>query len=63
MISESMRTLFSFLCASTSFDVFGTNNAGELDTCSFQYQYPFLSISILLLWKEFLVVSDLALLC
>jgi hypothetical protein len=38
-----METLF--LCAATAFDVLGTNNAGELDTCGFQY--PLSSISIL----------------
>jgi hypothetical protein len=40
-----METLISFLRAATAFDVFGTNNAGELDTCGFQY--PHSSISIL----------------
>jgi hypothetical protein len=40
-----METLISFLCAATAFDVFGTNNAEELDTCGFQY--PLSSISIL----------------
>ena len=45
MISESMETLIIFLRAATAFDVFGTNNAGELDTCGFQY--PLSSISIL----------------
>jgi hypothetical protein len=30
-----METLISFLHAATAFDVFGTNNAGELDTCGF----------------------------
>jgi hypothetical protein len=39
-----METFF-FLRTATAFDVFGTNNAGELDTCGFQY--PLLSISIL----------------
>ncbi len=37
MISEPMETLISFLRAATAFDVFGTDNAGELDTCGFQY--------------------------
>jgi hypothetical protein len=36
---------YYFLHAATAFDVFGTNNAGELDT--FGFQYPLLSISIL----------------
>jgi hypothetical protein len=36
---------FLFLPAATVFDVFGTDNAGELDTCGFQY--PLLSIPIL----------------
>jgi hypothetical protein len=45
MISESMETLIYFLCAATAFDIFGTDNAGELVTCGFQY--PFSSISIL----------------
>ncbi len=36
---------FLFLHAATAFDVFGINNAGELDTCGFQY--PLSSISIL----------------
>jgi hypothetical protein len=45
MISESMETLIFFLRAATAFDVFGTDNAGELVTCGFQY--PFSSISIL----------------
>jgi hypothetical protein len=36
---------FPFLHAATAFDVLGTDNAGELDTCGFQY--PLLSISIL----------------
>jgi hypothetical protein len=40
-----METLIYFLCAATAFDIFGTNNAGELVTCGFQYS--FLSISIL----------------
>ena len=40
-----METLISFLPAATAFDVFGTDNAGELDTCGFQY--PLLSTSIL----------------
>jgi hypothetical protein len=37
MIHESMETLISFLCAATAVDVFGTDNAGELDTCGFKY--------------------------
>jgi hypothetical protein len=45
MISESKGTLISFLYAATAFDVFGIDNAGELNTCGFQY--PLLSISIL----------------
>ena len=45
MINESMETLISFLRVATAFDVFGTNNAGELVTCGFQY--PLSSISIL----------------
>jgi hypothetical protein len=45
MISELKGTLFLFLCAATAFDVFGIDNAGELDTWGFQY--PLLSISIL----------------
>ncbi len=36
---------FLFLHASTAFNVFGTDNAGELDTYGFQY--PLLSVSIL----------------
>ncbi len=40
-----METLICFLCAATAFDIFGTNNAGELVTCGFQY--PLSSISIL----------------
>jgi hypothetical protein len=52
---------FFFLRAATAVDVFGTNNAGELDTCGFQY--PFSSIFISILWQEFLVASDIALLC
>jgi hypothetical protein len=39
-----METFF-FLPAATAFDIFGTNNAGELVTCDFQY--PLSSISIL----------------
>jgi hypothetical protein len=39
-----METFF-FLWAATAFDIFGTNNAGELVTCGFQY--PLSSISIL----------------
>jgi hypothetical protein len=39
------KNYFLFLRAATAFDVFGTNNAGELDTCG--VQYPLLSISIL----------------
>ncbi len=45
MISESMETVIFFLRAATAFDIFGTDNAGELVTCGFQF--PFLSISIL----------------
>jgi hypothetical protein len=45
MISESMETLIIFLCAATAFDLFDTNNAGELVTYGFQY--PLSSISIL----------------
>jgi hypothetical protein len=45
MISELKGALCSFLRAATAFDVFGINNAGELNTCGFQY--PLLSISIL----------------
>jgi hypothetical protein len=56
-----METLISFLCAATAFDVFGTNNAGELDTCGFQY--PILSISILHFVARIFGVSDIALLC
>jgi hypothetical protein len=40
-----METLFYFSRAATAFDIFGTNNAGELVTCGFQY--PLSSISIL----------------
>jgi hypothetical protein len=32
------------VCAATAFDIFGTDNAGELVTCGFQY--PLSSISI-----------------
>ncbi len=45
MISESMETLIIFLRAATAFDIFGTDNAGELVTCGFQY--PLSSTSIL----------------
>ncbi len=45
MIDESMETVFIFLRAATAFDIFGTNSAGELVTCGFQY--PLSSISIL----------------
>jgi hypothetical protein len=40
-----METLIYFIRAATAFDIFGTDNAGELVTCGFQY--PFSSISIL----------------
>jgi hypothetical protein len=40
-----METLIYFLRAATAFDVFGTNNAGELVTCGFQY--PLSSIFVL----------------
>jgi hypothetical protein len=40
-----MKTLMYFLRAATAFDIYGTDNAGELVTCGFQY--PLLSISIL----------------
>jgi hypothetical protein len=40
-----METLIYFLWAAPAFDIFGTDNAGELVTCGFQY--PLLSISIL----------------
>ncbi len=40
-----METLTFFLRAATAFDIFSTDNAGELITCGFQY--PLLSISIL----------------
>ena len=36
---------FIFVWAETAFDIFGTDNAGELVTCDFQH--PLLSISIL----------------
>jgi hypothetical protein len=45
MISELKGTLCSILRAAKAFDVFGINNAGELNTCSFQY--PLSSIAIL----------------
>jgi hypothetical protein len=45
MKSELKETLCSFLHAATAFDVFGIDNAGELNTCGFQH--PLLSISIL----------------
>ncbi len=46
MISELKGTLFSFFsCAATAFDVFGIDNAGELNTSGFQY--PLSSIYIL----------------
>jgi hypothetical protein len=45
VISESIETLIYFLRAATAFDIVGTNNAGELVTCGFQY--PLSSISIL----------------
>ncbi len=45
MISESMETLIYFLRAAIAFDIFGTDNAGELFTYGFQY--PLSSISIL----------------
>jgi hypothetical protein len=40
-----METLIMFLRAATDFDIFGTDNAGEVVTCGFQY--PLSSISIL----------------
>ncbi len=40
-----METLIYLLCVATAFDIFGTNNAGELVTCGFLY--PLSSISIL----------------
>ncbi len=40
-----MESLVYFLRDTTAFDIFGTDNAGELVTCGFQY--PLLSISIL----------------
>jgi hypothetical protein len=40
-----METLIYFLWAATAFDIFGTDNAGELITCGFQY--PPSTISIL----------------
>ena len=40
-----MKTLIYFLRAATAFDIFGTDNAGELLTCGFQY--PSLPIFIL----------------
>jgi hypothetical protein len=45
VISESLETLVYFLRAATAFDIFGTDNAGELVTCG--YQYPLSLISIL----------------
>ena len=51
---------FLFLRAATVFDVFGINNTGELDTCGFQY--PICQYLFSILWQEFLVVSDIALL-
>jgi hypothetical protein len=51
---------FFFLPAAIAFDVFGINNAGELDTCGFQY--PICQYLFSILWQEFLVVSDIALL-
>ncbi len=39
------KLYFIFLRAATAFDIFGTDNAGELVTCGFQY--PLSSISIL----------------
>jgi hypothetical protein len=41
---ESSRLPCIFLCAATAFDIFGTNNAGELVTCGFQYPFPSISI-------------------
>jgi hypothetical protein len=40
-----MEKLIYLLRAATAFHIFGTDNAGELITCGFQY--PLLSISIL----------------
>ncbi len=40
-----MGTLIYFLRAATAFDIIGTDNAGELIACGFQY--PLSSISIL----------------
>ncbi len=34
---SQQKHYFLFLHAATAFDVFGINNAGELDTCGFQY--------------------------
>ena len=39
-----METIIIFLRAVTAFDIFGTNNAGELVTCGFQYPFPSISI-------------------
>jgi hypothetical protein len=46
---------FIFLRAETAFDIFGTNNAGELVTCGFQY--PLSSIFILHVVARFFGLS------
>jgi hypothetical protein len=38
---SQLKHLFLFLWAAAAFDAFGTDNAGELVTCGFQY--PLLS--------------------
>jgi hypothetical protein len=64
VISESINTFIYFFWATTAFDIFGTDNAEELNTCGFQY--PSLSISILHFvarifgrnWYNFALLND-----
>ncbi len=51
---------YFFLWAATAFDVFGTDNADELNTCGFKY--PLSSISILHFVARIFGISDIALL-
>jgi hypothetical protein len=39
-----METLINFLRAATVFDIFGTDNSGEVLTCGFQYRFSSISI-------------------
>jgi hypothetical protein len=54
---------FLFLHAAIAFDVLGTDNAGELDTYHVVSNILFCQYPFSILWPEFLVVSDTALLC